>query len=409
MTMGADHDPADSPAASAAPWLCFAGQDWWYHNRAHSDFQLMTRIARTRDVLLVNSIAMRMPLPGRSTQFLRRIARKAASIARALQTPLPELPRFHVFTPLLLPLYGTPWARRLNGALVAAQVRAACRRVGIARPVCFVTVPTALEAARRLDCAALLFNRSDKYSEFGETDQAYVRDLEAELLERSDAVLYVSRVLLEEEAASTGARAHFLDHGVDLAHFSRRPAGAEPPDLARIPHPRIGFFGGIDDYVIDFELLEKLARELPQAQLVLVGDATCSMRRFEPLPNVHWLGFRPYADIPAYGSGFDVAIMPWLDNRWIRASNPIKLKEYLALGLPIVSTRFPEVERYRDVVRVASSADEFVAMAASLLGAGAPHDIEARRARVAGSSWDAKAQELLRLGDALAERSRCAA
>jgi glycosyltransferase involved in cell wall biosynthesis len=396
-------------SSGAVPWLCFAGQDWWYHNRAHSDFQLMTRIARTRDVLLVNSIAMRLPLPGRSTQFLRRIARKAASIARALQTPVPELPRFHVFTPLLVPLYGTPWARRLNGALVAAQVRAACRRVGIARPLCFVTVPTALEAVRRLDCAALVFNRSDKYSEFGETDQSYVRDLEAELLARSDAVLYVSRVLLEEEAASTGARAHFLDHGVDLEHFSRRSAAAEPADLAAIPRPRIGFFGGIDDYVIDFELLEKLARELPHARLVLIGDATCSMRRFERFPNVHWLGYRPYADIPAYGSGFDVAIMPWLENRWIRSSNPIKLKEYLALGLPIVSTRFPEVERYRDVVRVAASADEFVAMVAGVLESGDRGDADARRRRVADSSWDAKAAELLRLGDALAGGSRCAA
>src|SRR5262245_25041056 len=112
-------------AGSGEPWVCFAGQDWWYHNRAHSDFQLMTRIARTRDVLLVNSIGMRMPLPGRSTMFARRIARKAASMARLLRTPLPELPRFHVFTPVTLPLYASAWARPINAELVARQVRAA--------------------------------------------------------------------------------------------------------------------------------------------------------------------------------------------------------------------------------------------------------------------------------------------
>lgn len=399
------------PSASVrgAPWVCFAGQDWWYHNRAHSDFQLMTRVASTRDVLLVNSIAMRLPLPGRSTQFLRRIARKAASIARALQAPLPELPRFHVMTPFLLPLYGTAWARPLNGALVASQVRLACRRLGIQRPIVFATIPTAWEAVRRLDVAMLLFNRSDKYSEFAETDQRYVRELEQALLERADRVLYVSRALLEEERATTGARAHFLDHGVDLEHFRRRTPDEEPDDLRAIPRPRIGFFGGIDDYVIDFELLERIARALPHAQLVLIGDATCSMKRFERFANVRWLGFRPYADVPRYGSGFDVAIMPWLRNDWIRSSNPIKLKEYLALGLPVVSTPFPELARFDALVRVAADADAFVAMLRATLEDGGPGTPETRRASVAGDSWDRKAADLVALAEERVEPKPCAA
>ena len=82
---------------------------------------------------------------------------------------------------------------------------------------------------------------------------------------------------------------------------------------------------------------------------MLIGDATCSMERYAKYPNVHWLDFRPYEQIPGYGSGFDVALMPWLDNDWIKHANPIKMKEYLALGLAVVSTDFPEVDRYADV------------------------------------------------------------
>jgi glycosyltransferase involved in cell wall biosynthesis len=391
-----------------SPILCFAGQDWWYHNRAHSDFQLMLRIAGGRDVLLVNSIGMRAPLPGRSTQFLRRIARKARSMARRLRQPVAELPRFHVFTPVVLPFYGSPTARHWNAVLVAAQVRAALRRLRLADPIAVVTVPTAWDVLAHIPHRRLVWNRSDKYSEFGETDQETIRGLERALLTHADAVVYVSHALLDEERAHTGARARFLDHGVDLDHFRRRPPAEEPDDLRAIPHPRIGFFGGIDDYVIDFEILERLAQRIPEAQLVLVGDATCSMQRFARYPNAHWLGFRPYAEIPRYGSGFDVAIMPWLRNEWIRACNPIKLKEYLALGLPVVSTDFPELRRYRDLVRIAADADEFVELVRRSLAAGGPAAPDQLRARVLGSSWDRVAAELLAICDGAEEERACA-
>jgi glycosyltransferase involved in cell wall biosynthesis len=384
--------------AEAAPKgiLCFAGQDWWYHNRAHSDFQLMIRAAKRHDVLLVNSIGMRLPLPGRSTQPLRRILRKARSVARFLRQPVPSLPRFHVFTPLLIPLYETAWGRRLNAHLVAAQVRAALHLLGIDRPVAFLTLPTAWDVVGHIPHGLLAFNRSDKHSEFGEVDQPYIRELERQLLKASDVVCYVSHEFMREEAALTGERALFLDHGVDLEHFHRRGADEEPPDLRRVPHPRIGFFGGFDDYVIDFELLERLARELPEAQLVLIGDATCSMKRFERYSNVHWLGFRPYEDIPRYGSHFDVAIMPWLQNDWIRRCNPIKLKEYLALELPIVSTAFPELGYYTDLVRVADGRNDFVELVRKSLADGGPGSPRARRARVEEASWDRITEDLLR-------------
>ncbi|MGX7824055.1 glycosyltransferase [Actinokineospora sp. 24-640] len=379
-------------------YICFSAQDWWYHNQAHSDFQLLTRVAEHRKVLLVNSIGLRMPTPAKSTQVLRRITRKAASIAKLVRRPLPDVPGYHVMTPLPLPFYGSPALRRINAVLVRAQVRAVSLALGIRNPVIVATIPTAWDVVEPMKRRALLYNRSDRHSAFPEADQGTIAALEHKLLDGADHVLYVSRSLQAEDAV--GQRAHFLDHGVDLRHFQRR---AElPADLAAIPGPRIGFFGGLDDYLVDFDLLERLAAEIPEASLVLVGDTSISMERFEKYPNLHWLGFKPYAEIPGYGTGFDVAIMPWLDNDWITHANPIKLKEYLALGLATVSTDFPEVRHYADRIAVVKGHDAFVAAVRDALRTGGLSTPDGRRASVLSASWDSRARQLMDL----AERQR---
>lgn len=386
-------------------YVCFSAQDWWYHNRAHSDFQLMRCIARHRRVLVVNSIGLRMPLPGRSTQAARRVLRKLRSVAMFVRRPIPDLPGFHVMSPLPLPCYGTPWLRRVNAVLVRLQVRTVCRALGLHSPVVVTTLPTAWDVVRSMPRRALVFNRSDRHSDFPESDRAAIEGMERDLLGAADHVCYVSRALLAEESELTGQRAHFLDHGVDVEHFRPRPAAEWPADLAAIPGPRAGFFGALDDYLVDFGLLERVAAELPDVSLVLIGDATHPMGRFDKYPNVYWLGHRPYEQIPAYGSGFTVALMPWLDNRWIRNSNPIKLKEYLALGLPVVSTGFAEVAHYADRVRVAGTPAEFVAAIRAGIADGGPGTAQARRASVLGSSWQSRADSVVELVEG---RSRAA-
>ena len=383
-------------AGAAEPdFVCFSAQDWWYHNHAHSDFQLMRRVARSRRVLFVNSIGLRMPSSSGAVPPLRRIARKARSVSKLVRRPDPHVPDFVVMTPVVVPLYDKPAVRRLNAALVRAQVRLAAAAVGITEPAVMVTIPTAVDVVEGMPRRTLVFNRSDKHSEYVEADGPLIASMEERLLRSADRVLYVSHELMREDAPLVGDRALFLDHGVDLDHFRRRPAAEEPADLAGVPRPRIGFFGGLDDYVVDFPLLEHVARSFPDAGVVLVGDAGAPMDRLVALPNLHWLGYRPYESIPAYGSGFDVAIMPWLRNDWIRFCNPIKLKEYLALGLPVVSMEYPEGHAYDGFVRWASTPDEFVAEIRRSLEDGGPSTPAERRAAVAGASWDGRAARLL--------------
>ncbi|MFC5911600.1 glycosyltransferase [Streptacidiphilus monticola] len=376
--------------------VCFAAQDWWYHSRAHSDVQLMLHVARHRPVLFVNSIGMRMPLPGRSSKVLRRLLRKARSMARSLAFPVPELPRFAVLSPVVLPFYGWPTARAVNARLVAFQVRRAARKMGMRPDVVTVTVPTAVDAVRRLPHRTLVYNRSDRHSAFPEADQAAIAGLEQRLLREAAVVLYVSRELLAAEEDVTDGRAVFLDHGVDLDRFT--PDGPEAAELSGVPHPRAGFFGALDDFVVDLALLERLAKERPDTHLVLVGGGDADLSGLAALPNVHLFGFQPHEAVPAFGRGFDVGLMPWHDNDWVRHCNPVKLKEYLALGLPVVSTDFPELRRYAEagVAAASTDAESFLAAVDRALSVPPAQGAEERRAFVAADTWEARAQEFLR-------------
>lgn len=376
-------------------YVCFAGQDWWYHNQAHSDFQLMRHVAEQRTVLVVNSVGLRMPVPGRSSDALAKIKRKLASVMRGVRAPLPELPHFHVFTPLVLPLYGSASARNLNARLIRLQVSTVMSRLGLHRPVAVVTLPTAWDAVSLMDFSTVVYNRSDKHSAFAEGDSTLLAALEADLLCNAADVLYVSHELMLEERSVVGDRGHLLDHGIDVDHFRRRDD--VPADLAAIPSPRVGFIGGLDDFTVDFDLLERLAVELPDVSLVLIGPGSGGLERFDGLPNVHSLGSRPYADVPRYASGLDVAIMPWLDNEWIRHCNPLKLKEYLAMGLPVVTTDFPELRRYDGMVHVAADAADFVAQVrAELDGTAQPLQ---PWSDTGSESWRAKARELMDIAE----------
>jgi glycosyltransferase involved in cell wall biosynthesis len=377
------------------------GIDWWYKSHAHSEVQLMLRVAQRRRVLFVNSIGMRVPVPGRTTQPLGRIRDKAKSVSKFLKRPVPELDEFFVLSPLSLPFYGSRAGRLANQWLVRLQLVAVLWWLDIRAPIYMVTMPTAWDVIRPLRRRALVLNRSDRFSTLPDVDQAFIASLERQLLAAADCVLFVSRTMMEEDRALVNGRVVFLDHGVDLEHFTHRDDDEIPPDMAALARPRVGYFGNIADYRVDLELLERLAKELPEVQLVLVGESTASMARFDGLDNVHWLGPRPYEEIPAYGSGFDVGLMPYLRNEWIRHSNPIKLKEYLALGLPVVSTEVPEVARYTDWLFMAIDEDDFVAKVRAALAGGAPSDPAGRRAAMAPYSWDGRADELVEVAESV--------
>ena len=383
--------------------VCYAALDWWYHNRGHSECQIMRRLARRVPVLWVNSIGMRLPTTGKTELTLARYARKLRSTLKGLRRDPCGL---WVYSPLFVPRY-SPAAVELNGRLLDLQVRWLRRRIGIRRPSLFITMPTACAAAERSQYVRTVFNRADAFSEFPEVDSRLIAGLEARLLARADEVLYVSDVLFERER-TRARRAHFLDHGVDFEHFASArsasgPCRPAPEAIADLPRPLIGFYGALDDYVIDLDLMVRVARAFPKATLLVIGPKAMEIGRLLAEPNVCYLGPVPYEQLPEYAAHFNVGIMPWLQNEWIRGCNPIKLKEYLALGFPIVSMRFPQLASYEDLVHAVDDAGAFVSAVAAALATDDPAAAERRRASVRNASWDAIADrvgELLRLSPA---------
>ncbi|MDY7107301.1 MAG: glycosyltransferase [Planctomycetota bacterium] len=366
--------------------ICFGGEDWWYHNRGHYDMQMMRRLSAAMPVLYVNSIGMRMPKPSEGMMFLRRVGRKLKSIRRGA---VAVAENFTVFSPFALPGGGGSTRGRL-----VRSVRTAARRAGITRPLIWVVCPTAADVADALDPAAVLYQRTDRYESFPGIDARRIIELDRRLKAAADVTVFCSSFLHEREARQC-RRACLVDHGVDFARFAAagaRSATPLPKDIASLPRPRVGFVGGIDAHTFDPGLFLDVARRVPAAHFVLVGS--CSLPNdWCTVDNVSLLGRRPYEQVASYMAACDVLIMPWRRSDWIEACNPIKLKEYLATGRPVVSTDFPELRSYEGLVRSARDAGEFAeAIIAALRG---PHDPRPGRARVRAERWSAKARSVL--------------
>lgn len=369
--------------------ICIGGEDWWYHNRGHFDFQIMRRLAREWPVLFVNSIGVRFPQPGHGGggQLIARLRRKLGSLGRGL-THVEN--GFHVLSPLSVP--GSVGQAALGWAL-GPQIRLAAQRIGIERPLLWVHCPAGVGLIDGLRPVATVLQRTDRFEAFPEGDPVALGKAIEDLKQRVDLAVYCNKDLLAEERHQV-RRSVLVTHGVDFDAFAGAgdaPASAAPVDIAAVPSPRVGFIGGIDAHTFDPELFLEVARRLGNVHFAMIGG--CSLREgWCPHANVHFLGRKPYEQIPAYMAACDALIMPWNRSDWIKGCNPIKLKEYLAVGRPVVTTSFPALEPYRDLVRVADTPEGFAEAVRRALTF--PRNAAGQRERVRRESWDAKAAQV---------------
>jgi len=360
--------------------------------------QMMRHLSAHVPVLYVNSIGIRVPRVSEGRMFVRRVTRKLRSLARGFRR-LDE--RRAVLSPFAVPGHR---GRALTRAVLPAQIRRAMRRMGIERPLVWVTCPPAADFVRPLRPAGVVYQRTDRWEEFPHADRAEIQRCDRLMKAEADATLFCASLLFEEEGPGT-ANPVYIDHGVDYERFAEAGAlrDAErdrslPEDLSGLPRPLVGFIGGIDSHTFDPALFLEVAGRVDDANFFLVG--ACSLPEgWCELPNVYLLGQKPYERVAEYMAAADVLIMPWNQNEWIRACNPVKLKEYLAAGRPVVTTGFYELKHYPDVTRVADGASAFAGAVREAIAA--PGDPERLRARVRAQTWDSKARALL---DALASR-----
>ncbi len=284
--------------------------------------------------------------------------------------------------------HGTPF-----GDVLAYQRRMIDQLIETERITDFVSwyyTPMALLFSDHLTPTRTVYDCMDELSAFLGAPRELI-DLEAKLINRADQV-FTGGYSLYEAKRDRHANVHAFPSSIDFAHFSKaRNHDREPADQAGIPHPRIGFSGVIDER-FDVQLLREMAQQRPDWQFVIVGPVV----KIDPatLPkgdNVHYLGLKSYKELPAYFSGWDVAMLPFALNESTRFISPTKTPEYLAAGLPTVSTPIRDVVRTygeKGFTQIAATSDAFIKATEKALNGEHPTDWDAIDQFLAENSWD---------------------
>jgi glycosyltransferase involved in cell wall biosynthesis len=269
------------------------------------------------------------------------------------------------------------------------------RVLGTERHISWFVVPHPGFLARRLGEDLCVYYCIDDYAAHPGVDAAIIGRRDRELTLRADIVFVAPPALLAAKQA-LNARTRFSPHGVDVALFGRAmdPGTKLPPAATGLPHPVVGYFGSIHEW-IDVELIEWLARMRPQWIFLLVGHAAIELSALRALPNVKLVGAQPYRDLPAWAKAFDVAIIPYRHNRQVENANPLKLREYLATGKPIVSVSNAEIDKFAPWVHIAEGHELFLAALEKALRNDSPGAAARRMAAVADQTWDNRVHQVL--------------
>src|SRR4030066_560637 len=184
-----------------------------------------------------------------------------------------------------------------------------------------------------------IYYRVDDFSEFPGVRRNHIQKLEGEIIRKADIVIGTADKL--SEVSKYGKIGHYLPHGVDFEHFS----SSQTTETARlrmgaIPAPRIGFFGLLNTW-IDLALIRKVASDHKDWSFILIGPSQIPQSAIPSLPNLHIIGPIPYADLPSYARYFQVGLIPFEVSPLTTVVNPLKLLEYFAMGIPVVSTPLP--------------------------------------------------------------------
>jgi glycosyltransferase involved in cell wall biosynthesis len=266
--------------------------------------------------------------------------------------------------------------------------------------------PMAMAFSGHLQADAVIYDNMDELSAFAGASPEMLAN-EEDLFARADLV-FTGGMSLYEAKRGRHPSVHPFPSSVDVAHFARaRTERREPADQVRIPGPRLGFFGVIDERM-NLDLVGAVADARPDWQVVMIGPlAKLDAATLPQRPNIHWLGPKKYDELPAYLSGWDVGFMPFALNESTRFISPTKTPEFLAAGVPVVSTPITDVVRpygQKNLVEIAGNAVEVVAAAERLLARPKGPWLQRVDRQLATGSWDATWTAMRRLiGDALGD------
>jgi glycosyltransferase involved in cell wall biosynthesis len=289
-------------------------------------------------------------------------------------------------------------------------VRRVLRALAATDPILWLTDPYQLPLLGRFGERLACYFNFDEFADIADNRRVsqLLRQLDDDLTRRADVVFTTSRAQWERRQR-LNPHTHLVPNAVDFELFHRALTGelAVPDDIAALPRPIIGFVGWLTGH-IDVGLLRRVAEAYPTCSLVLVGpgqlNAGADLDALRRQPNVYFLGRKDHAAVPAYLSGFDVALMPYSLSGHVLAAYPAKLHEYLAAGRAVVATALPELRPFEPVVWTAQSPDQFVRQVGAALASSSAAAIEARLAVARQNTWDQRVEEISRIVAARLQR-----
>jgi len=371
--------------------VCVGFADWDSENWTNQQ-HLMSRLARENRVLFIESLGLRKPTA--SARDLRRMARRMTRGAR----PLREQDGVYVLSPLVIPYHGRRSARKLNEFLLRRAVRRATRRIGIEHPILWGYVPQALALVESLQPSAIVYHCVDDIAAHERIDADAFAQAEERFAGRADLVI-ASSPPLAERMRKLASNVRLMPNVADTELFATAlEDGPVDSALDALPRPRIVFVGAISAVKVDLELLAELAELRPEWSIVLVGpvglgDPGTDVSGLAAKANVHLLGHREPRELPALLRGADAALIPYRLSRLTASIFPMKVYEYLAAGLPIVSTPLPSLAGVEEISFAKSAAETTIALD-ELLTSDNEDKRRARSRLAAGHSWPARIDEI---------------
>ena len=381
--------------------ILFATADWddpYWTNKQHVAVELARQGWR---VLYVESVGFRAPRVGSRRDWSRLCKRLKTGLATLLRCARQQRENLWTLSPLAVPAkHHWPLIGGLNRTLLGHMLKRFVKARRFVTPLVWTYHPFMLDALAVIPRRGLLYHCVDDLAAIPGIDATAFREAEKNLLQQADAVFATARPLAER-CAQINPNTHFLPNVVDAEHFGRAlQPGPIPVDLAAIPEPRIVYHGVLSDFKLDFALLLEAARLRPDWHWVLIGEEREGQKsellaQLATLPNVHRLGYRPYETLPDYLRGMQVGVLPTKLNDYTRSMFPMKYFEYLAAGLPVVSTPLEFTGTHRAGLEIAQTAEEMLDAVKKQIQRGrfSTEDISGM---IADNTWRTRTQKMLK-------------
>jgi uncharacterized SAM-binding protein YcdF (DUF218 family)/glycosyltransferase involved in cell wall biosynthesis len=384
--------------------ICISSIDWDAHWQIHHQIATSLLAAGNR-VLFVENTGVRAP----GVRDISRLQQRVSNWWRSTKGFREVRPGLFVYSPVFLPFPYSSAARWFNRTVMFRAVVRWMEAATFRNPVVwtFLPTPTAQDLIAAVNPAAVIYYCAD---DFAATSPAARRVSHSEeTIFRLADLVFVTSERLREKAARCSANVHTFPAGVDYRKFEavRQSGNGLPSDLATLPRPVAGYVGALHLW-LDQDLLASVAERLPDVTFALVGPQQVDVERLARQPNVRLLGARSHDEVPGYVKGFDVALVPYRRSDFTDSVYPVKLNEYLAMGVPVVATDLPEIRRFNErhggVLSIARDVDEFVSGVRTAVAA---RDVagETRRIAVAQeNSWTERLEHMSALIEAAIER-----